>query len=67
MAATPDLSDRDIRVLALVADGHSNAEIAAETGWSEHTVRNTLHDLMTRLGVRNRAHAAAYAVRNGFI
>ncbi|MEC3979515.1 response regulator transcription factor [Amycolatopsis sp. H20-H5] len=64
---TPQLGERELRVLRLIAEGYSNGEIAAELGWSEHTVKNTLYDLMATLGVRNRAHAAAYAVRNGLI
>ncbi|MCG3755088.1 response regulator transcription factor [Amycolatopsis sp. Poz14] len=66
-AYRPQLGERELRVLRLVAEGYSNSEIAAELGWSEHTVKNALYDLMARLGVRNRAHAAAYAVRNGLI
>jgi DNA-binding NarL/FixJ family response regulator len=64
---TPQLGERELRVLRLIAEGFSNGEIAAQLGWSEHTVKNALYDLMATLGVRNRAHAAAYAVRNGLI
>jgi len=66
-AHRPTLGDRELRVLRLVAEGYSNSEIATELGWSEHTVKNALYDLMATLGVRNRAHAAAYGVRNGLI
>ena len=55
------------RVLRLVADGHDTAEIARELCYSERTVKNVLHDLTTRLQLRNRSHAVAYALREGLI
>ncbi|CAM5696581.1 MULTISPECIES: helix-turn-helix transcriptional regulator [Streptomyces] len=66
---TPDspLTARQKTVLALVAEGHGNADIARELSCSQHTVKNVMYDLMTRLQVRNRAHAVAYGVRTGLI
>lgn len=61
------LSSRETKVLRLVADGHDTAEIAHELCYSERTVKNVLHDLTTRLQLRNRSHAVAYAVREGLI
>jgi DNA-binding NarL/FixJ family response regulator len=61
------LNDREAAVLRLIADGHDTAEIAAELCYSERTVKNILHDVTTRLQVRNRSHAVAYAVREGLI
>lgn len=61
------LSDREIEVLRLVADGLETREIAAKLCYSERTVKNVLHDVTTRLQLRNRAHAVAYAVREGLI
>jgi len=61
------LSDREIEVLKLVADGHDTGEIARELAFSERTIKSILHDVTTRLQLRNRAHAVAYAVREGFI
>jgi DNA-binding NarL/FixJ family response regulator len=61
------LSDREVRVLQLVADGWDTAEIAGELCYSERTVKNILHDLTTRLQLRNRSHAVAYALREGLI
>ena len=61
------LSDREARVLRLVADGHDTAEIATELSYSQRTVKNILHDLTTRLQLKNRSHAVAYAVREGLI
>jgi DNA-binding NarL/FixJ family response regulator len=60
-----DVTEREVRVLRLIADGYSNAEIARRLGWSQHTVKNVIYDLMARLRLRNRTHVAAYAVRAG--
>lgn len=61
------LTPREVQVLRLVADGHDTAEIAQELCYSERTVKNVLHDLTTRLQLRNRSHAVAYALREGLI
>jgi DNA-binding NarL/FixJ family response regulator len=61
------LSQRETAVLRLVAEGHDTAEIAREICYSERTVKNVLHDLTTRLQLRNRTQAVAYAVREGLI
>ena len=61
------LTDRETEVLRLVADGHDTAEIARLLCYSERTVKNVLHDVTTRLQLRNRSHAVAYALREGFI
>ncbi len=61
------LSDREAEVLKLVASGHDTAEIAGRLSYSQRTVKNILHDVTTRLQLRNRSHAVAYAVREGLI
>lgn len=61
------LSPREADVLRLVAQGYDTAAIAAQLCYSERTIKNVLHDLNTRLQLRNRAHAVAYAVREGLI
>jgi DNA-binding NarL/FixJ family response regulator len=61
------LTPREAQVLRLVADGHDTAEIARELCYSERTVKNVIHDLTTRLQLRNRSHAVAYALREGLI
>ena len=63
----PPLSEREQRVLALLADGHQTREIATELCYSERTIKNVLHDIVTKLNVRSRSHAIAYAVREGLI
>jgi DNA-binding NarL/FixJ family response regulator len=61
------LTRREADVLRLLADGLDTAEIASQMCYSERTVKNVLHDLTTRLQLRNRTHAVAYAVREGLI
>lgn len=61
------LSTREIEVLRLVADGCDTQEIADKLAYSERTVKNVLHDVTTRLQLRNRSHAVAYALRQGLI
>lgn len=61
------LADREIQVLRLVADGLETSEIATRLSYSERTIKKVLHQVMTRLQLRNRSHAVAYALRNGLI
>ncbi len=61
------LSKREVHVLRLVADGQPTSHIARELCYSERTVKNIIHDVTTRLQLRNRAQAVAYAVREGLI
>ncbi len=61
------LANREIEVLRLVADGWDTSEIAHRLAYSERTVKNVLHDVTTRLQLRNRSHAVAYALRAGLI
>ncbi|EST31730.1 hypothetical protein M877_06225 [Streptomyces niveus NCIMB 11891] len=61
------LAPREVDVLRLVADGQDTAEIATRLGYSERTIKNILHSVMTRLQLRNRSHAVAYAMRQGLI
>jgi DNA-binding NarL/FixJ family response regulator len=61
------LTARETEVLRLIAEGCDTAEIAERLCYSERTVKNALHDVTSRLGLRNRSHAVAYAVREGLI
>ncbi|GAA1284865.1 helix-turn-helix transcriptional regulator [Planotetraspora silvatica] len=61
------LADREVQVLRLVADGYDTAEIAARLCYSQRTVKSVMHDVTTRLNLRNRSHAVAYALRNGLL
>lgn len=61
------LTHRETAILRLLADGMDTAEIALELLYSERTVKNLLHGLLARLGLRNRAHAVAFGLRHGLI
>lgn len=61
------MSKRELHVLRLVAEGHATSHIARELAYSERTVKNIIHNVTTRLQLRNRAQAVAYAVREGLI
>jgi DNA-binding NarL/FixJ family response regulator len=61
------LAPREVDVLRLLADGLDTAEIAQQLCYSERTVKNVLHALLTRMRLRNRQHAVAYALRAGII
>jgi DNA-binding NarL/FixJ family response regulator len=61
------LTEREVRVLKLVADGMDTGEIACELSYSERTIKNVIHDVTMRLNLRNRTHAVAYALRQGLI
>jgi len=61
------LTDRETKVLRLVADGYDTNEIASTLAYSERTVKNVIHDVTARLQLRNRSHAVAYALRAGLI
>ncbi|MEU7700132.1 LuxR C-terminal-related transcriptional regulator [Streptomyces sp. NPDC039028] len=61
------LTSREAEMLRLVSEGLDTAAIARKTSYSERTVKNVLHEITTRLQLRNRAHAVGYALRNGLI
>ena len=61
------MSQRETRVLRLVADGFETKEIADQLSYSERTVKSILHDITNRFQLRNRAHAVAFAMREGLI
>jgi two-component system, NarL family, nitrate/nitrite response regulator NarL len=65
--ATGKLSKRESQVLALVASGYSNQEIADELNIAHNTVKNHLRSILSKLEVKNRAQAAAYAVSHGMV
>jgi DNA-binding NarL/FixJ family response regulator len=65
--AAGQLSAREQQVLRLIADGHGTREVAAALSYSERTIKNVLHDAVTKLGARSRSHAVAHAVREGLI
>jgi DNA-binding NarL/FixJ family response regulator len=63
----PELSEREHEVLALVARGLSNHDIATRLGISEKTVKAHLTSVFRRLGVDDRTQAAAWAREHGVL
>ncbi len=63
-AAFNDLTEQELRVLGLVSEGRTNKEIAKSLFLGEGTVRNYVSSILSKLGLTNRAEAAAYAVRH---
>jgi DNA-binding NarL/FixJ family response regulator len=61
------LTERELGVLRLVADGLDTGEIAQQLAYSERTIKNIIHDITTRFHLRNRSHAVAFALRQGLI
>ncbi len=61
------LTEREAAVVRLLADGNDTSEIAGRLFYSERTVKNIIHDITSRLELRNRTHAVAYAIREGLI
>jgi DNA-binding CsgD family transcriptional regulator len=67
-AARPGgLTAREAEVLALVAAGRSNHEIAEALSLSDHTVRRHLQNIFPKIGVTSRVAAAAYAFTHGLV
>lgn len=66
-AKPPDLSERELEVLRLIAQGATNREIAEHLVISEGTVKNHISHILGRLGLRDRTQAAIYAREHGVL
>jgi two-component system, NarL family, response regulator DevR len=58
------LTQREYQIVALVAGGNSNREIAKRLGLSPQTVKNQLSVILDKLGLTSRVQLAVYAVRH---
>ena len=63
----PDLSAREVQVLALIVQGQANKQIAFSLGIAEHTVKNHVKSILSKLGVQDRTQAATAAIQRGII
>jgi DNA-binding NarL/FixJ family response regulator len=62
-----ELTERELEVLRLIANGKDNADIAAELHISAKTVKNHISSILMKLQMQNRIQAAVYAVRSGIV
>jgi NarL family two-component system response regulator LiaR len=62
-----DLTAREMEVLRLIAQGHTNAQIAAELVITERTVKAHVSNLLGKLHLSDRTQAAIYAWREGLM
>jgi DNA-binding NarL/FixJ family response regulator len=62
-----ELSEREIEVLKLIANGKDNADIARNLFISPKTVKNHISNILMKLQIENRIQAAVYAVRSGIV
>ena len=62
-----DLSDRELEVLKLIAEGLSNAEISGRLFISEKTTKNHVSNILSKLHLVDRTQAAVYAWRQGVV
>jgi len=66
--ATDDaLTPAELRVLHLIAEGNANKEIAAELSLSEDTVKGQVRGILSKLGAKDRTHAAMIGFKRGII
>jgi two-component system NarL family response regulator len=63
----PDLSAREIQVLELIVRGLANKQIAYALSIAEHTVKNHVKNILSKLGVQDRTQAATAAIQRGII
>jgi len=63
----PDLSAREVQVLELIVQGLANKQIAYSLSIAEHTVKNHVKSILSKLGVQDRTQAATAAIQRGII
>ena len=63
----PDLSAREVQVLELIVSGLANKQIAYSLNIAEHTVKNHVKNILSKLGVQDRTQAATAAIQRGIV
>ena len=66
-SASIDLSAREVQVLALIVEGRANKQIAYDLGIAEHTVKNHVKSILSKLRVEDRTQAAKAAIQRGIV
>ena len=66
-AADDALTPAEIRVLQLIAKGNANKEIAEQLSVSEETVKGQVRNILSKLGAKDRTHAAMIGIKRGII
>jgi DNA-binding NarL/FixJ family response regulator len=66
-AAQDALSPLEVRVLRLIADGHTNKEIGAKLSVTEEAVKSQVRSILSKLGTNDRTHAAVIGLKRGII
>ena len=61
------LTEREIKIIELIVDGHSNKQISAELFIAEGTVKNKITEIIAKLQLNDRTQLAVYAIRKGLI
>jgi DNA-binding NarL/FixJ family response regulator len=61
------LTSEELAILAAIADGASNKEMASQFFWSEATVKRKVQEILEKLGTSSRIQAVAEAIRRGWI
>jgi DNA-binding NarL/FixJ family response regulator len=67
VATTSGLTERELAVLQMLSIGADIGDIAHALSYSERTVKNIIHTLLSRTGLKNRVHAVSFAIRSGLI
>ena len=67
MQLVEELSDREIEILQLMAEGLTNAEIGSQVHLSEGTIRNYISTILGKLQAKDRTQAVVTAIRHGLI
>ena len=62
-----NLALRELDVLRLLSQGLDTSEIASALSYSERSIKSIIHDVVKRLGLRNRTHAVVHAIRAGLL
>lgn len=65
--AESGLSNEELKVLSLIADGATNEDIAGNMFWSERTVKRKVEEISSKLNAKNRTQAVAEAIKRGLI